>query len=470
MYNSKLPMKLSSVLLICLFISSCSFFTESESSNDTTTVTGQVFHEATGDPVVDAIVRITEPQIYQESTVTDSNGRFTFSNIPIETDVQLTIEFTKDNFHTTTRLLNANPGEDLVVENIQMSLLSEDPPDEPDEVSGDPAGAASLLLTNITEQAINIQETGGVVNSALTFVAQDSSGRAVEAGQTVYFEIVSGPEGGEELTPLSAQTDGSGSVTTNLLSGYAAGVVKVEARIERDDIGLTIRSKPITLSIHGGYPDQNYFSIAVTTYNFEAMHINGNRNQVSVIVGDKFSNPVKPGTPVYFETSGGIIEGSGTTNDNGEIQVDLISGNPRPADGYLTVTAHTYDENDDMVVADIPVLFSGAPTAGKIIVTPEIFNLPVGEGRTYSLTVTDENDNPLPAGTSVTVELENDILTLSGDTDITIPNALYAGDGVTEFTFSVRDHDDDNFNDQSYDITVKVVTPGGYSASRTFND
>jgi hypothetical protein len=469
MHYSKLPTKLGSVLLIFLFISSCNFFTESETT-DNSTITGQVFHEATGDPVPDAIVRITEPQIYQESTVTDNNGRFIFSNINIETEVQLTIEFTKDNFHTTTRLVNASPGEDLVIENIQMSLLSEDPPDEPDEVSGEPAGAASLLLANISEQSINIQETGGVVNSALTFVVQDSSGRAVEAGQTVYFEIVSGPDGGEELTPLSAQTDGSGSVTTNLLSGYAAGVVKVEAKIERDDIGLTIRSKPITLTIHGGYPDQDYFSIAVTTSNFEAMHINGNRNLVSVIAGDKFSNPVKPGTPVYFHTSGGIIQGSDITNNDGEVQVDLISGNPRPADGYVTVTAHTFDEDDNMVFAEIPVLFSGAPSPDKIIVTPETFNVPVGGAVTYSLTVTDENDNPLPARTSVSVELENEILTLSGDTDFTIPNALYSGPGVTEFSFSVRDHDDENMNPQSYDITVYVETPGGFSARRTFSD
>ena len=93
---------LFSVLFLALLLASCSFFTESE-TNNAVTITGQALHETTGDPVADAIVRITQPQAFQETTVTDSNGRFTFRNIRIETDVQFTIEITKDNFHTSTR-------------------------------------------------------------------------------------------------------------------------------------------------------------------------------------------------------------------------------------------------------------------------------------------------------------------------------------------------------------------------------
>ncbi len=461
---------LFSGLFLALLLSSCSFFTESE-TNNAVTITGQALHETTGDPVADAIVRITQPQAFQETTVTDSNGRFTFRNIRIETDVQFTIEITKDNFHTSTRQITATPGTEVSVDNVQMRLLTEEPPDDDDEeVSGESGGAAALILTNITEQAINIRETGGIVNSAFTFVAQDSAGRAIDAGQTVFFEIVAGPDGGEELTPLSAQTNASGSVTSNLFSGYSAGVVKIEARIERPDVGLTIRSKPITIAIHGGYPDLDHFSIAIQTYNFEGWAINGVRNQVTVIVGDKFSNPVKPDTPVYFGTEGGIIQGSGFTDTDGQATVDLISGDPRPADGYGVVTAVTYDENDNEISKQIPVLFSGPPSSGNITVAPEVFNIPAGGGQTYSLTVTDINGNPLPSGTSVTVEMENDVLTLSGDADIIIPNSLDPGVGITEFSFSVRDNDDENVDPQSYDITIVIQTPNGYTARRTFSD
>jgi hypothetical protein len=466
----RLQITLFSGLFLVLFLSSCSFFAESE-TNNTVTITGLALHETTGDPVADAIVRITQPQAFQETTVTDSNGRFTFSNLRIETDVQFTIEITKDNFHASTRHVIAEPGAEVNVGNVQMRLLTEEPPDDDDdEVSGEAGGAAALILTNITDQAINIRETGGIVNSAFTFVAQDSAGRSVDAGQTVFFEIVAGPNGGEELTPSSVQTDASGSVTSNLLSGYGAGVVKIEARIERPDVGLTIRSKPITIAIHGGFPDLDHFSIAIQTFNFEGWAINGIRNPVTVIVGDKFSNPVKPETPVYFGTEGGIIQGSGFTDADGQATVDLISGDPRPAGGYGIITAVTYDEDDNEISKQIPVLFSGPPSSDNISISPGVFNVPAGQGQIYSLTVTDINGNPLPSGTSVTVEMENDVLTLAGDYDITIPNSLDPGVGITEFLFSVRDNDDDNEDTQSYDITVVIQTPNGYTARRTFSD
>ncbi|MDZ7715012.1 MAG: Ig-like domain-containing protein [Balneolaceae bacterium] len=94
----------------------------------------------------------------------------------------------------------------------------------------------------------------------------------------------------------------------------------------------------------------NHFSIAPANSNFEGYNINNVRDKITVIVGDKFSNPVKPGTVVSFSTTGGIIQGSGQTDEDGIVSVDLISGDPRPNDavagsggrpGYATVTAST---------------------------------------------------------------------------------------------------------------------------------
>ncbi|MEX1062697.1 MAG: carboxypeptidase regulatory-like domain-containing protein [Balneolaceae bacterium] len=463
-----------------LLFSSCSYFNEADSA-ESAAITGSVIHESSGDAIGEAVVRITQPQVFQESTVTDDDGVFTFQGLQIEDDVQITLEIMKVDYSTVYREISVNPGSETVTGDIHMQLLSEDNGGNGDGNGdgdgnggggGESGGAAALIVSGISEQAINIQETGGIVHSAVTFVVQDSSGRNITSGQseTVHFEIVSGPGGGEALTPESAETDGQGQVVMNLTSGYTAGVVKVQAVVEREDEGLTIQSKPITIAIHGGYPDQDHFSIAIETYNFEGFSVNGNRTSVSVIVGDKFSNPVKPGTPVYFSTTGGVIQGSGMTDQDGQITVDLISGNPRPADGYAEITAVTYDEDDNEVSDAIPVLFSGPPSADKITVTPEDFHLPQGTGKTYALTVTDINDNPLPSGTTVTVELESEILTLAGDTDITIPNTLSPGTGVTDFTFSVRDLDEENTDDQDYDITVSVNTAAGFSASRTFSD
>lgn len=468
------------LLFLTLTATGCSFFNEGTSSSGIT-LSGTIVDESTGSTVPDAIVSIIEPESAQDQTVTDNTGQFTFEDVRVESNTEIVIEVVKDEYNDAYAQITIDNIQDHTLGNILFRPLSNDNGNgngngdgDGDEngVGGTSDGAASIVLTGVTNSSINISESGGIVHSAFNFQVQDSSGRALSSDMAVdvHFRITSGPNGEESLTPEVARTNSNGQVTSNLFSGNTAGVVKIEAEITRADVNLTIRSKPILITIHGGFPDLNYFSIAAGIYNFEGLVINNNRNPITVIVGDKFTNPVKPGTPVYFSTTGGIIQGSGTTDDDGVVEVDLISGNPRPADGYLTVTATTNDEDDNEISREIDVLFSGPPSSDKITVSPQVFNIPAGGGQTYTLTVTDINDNPLPAGTTITVEMENDILTLSGDDTITVPNSLFPGQGVTGFTFSVRDNDDENLTDQSYDITVIVETPGGYSAQQTFSD
>ena len=55
----------------------------------------------------------------------------------------------------------------------------------------------------MTEEVINIQGTGGKVNSAFTFEVQDSAGRTLDLDNQieVNFSILVGPDGGEGLLP-----------------------------------------------------------------------------------------------------------------------------------------------------------------------------------------------------------------------------------------------------------------------------
>jgi len=469
------------LLFLILTATGCSFFNEDTSSSSGITITGTVVDETTGSTVPGALVRITQPQSAQDQTVTDNTGRFTFEDVRVEGNTDILIEVVKDEYNNAHTQVTIENNQDITLGNILFRPLTAGNGNGDENgngngngngVGGTSGGAASIILTGVTNTSINIAESGGIVHSAFNFQVQDSSGRALsnEMAVDIHFRITSGPNGGESLTPEMVRTNSNGQATSNLFSGNTAGVVKIEAEITRSDVNLTIRSKPILIAIHGGFPDINYFSIAANTYNFEGFDINGNRNPITVIVGDKFSNPVKPGTPVYFSTTGGIVQGSGLTDDDGVITVDLISGDPRPTDGYLVVTATTNDEDDNEISREIAVLFSASPSPNKIEIVPGVFNVSAGGGQTYTLTVTDRNDNPLPAGTSITVELENDVLTLSGDYSITVPNTLLPGPGVTQFTFSVRDNDDNNTTDQVFDITVKVATPGGFTAQYTFTD
>ncbi len=101
----------------------------------------------------------------------------------------------------------------------------------------------------------------------------------------------------------------------NLSAGTTAGVVQVVAEATLD--GRTIRSLPVSVAIHGGLPDQPHFSVGPEKFNFPGLTRYGLIDEVSVIVGDKYANPVRPGTAVYFTSSHGVIEGSVLTNGTG---------------------------------------------------------------------------------------------------------------------------------------------------------
>ena len=61
------------------------------------------------------------------------------------------------------------------------------------------------------------------------------------------------------------------------------------------------------------------------------MDIVGDSVKITALVGDRYNNPVTPGTAVYFTTSGGVITtATGYTDSAGFATVTLYSGNPLP--------------------------------------------------------------------------------------------------------------------------------------------
>ena len=431
------------------------------------TVTGQVVDSNSLNGVPNATVSIISPPELSAQTVSDGNGEYFFEEVAVDSVVDLTIQAEKEGFSTESITVLAAPERQLVVPELR---ITDQNAGGDGDITGAVGGAASIILTNLSSPILNITETGGNVNSSFTFEVQDSSGRAIDAANStdVFFEIVEGPNGGESITPEIVQSDANGIVSSNIFAGNIAGNVKIEARIERPEYGLTIRSKPILLTIHGGFPDAAHFSIAAEIFNFEAFSINGNRDEITVIVGDKYSNPVKPETPVYFNTTGGVIQGSGTTTSDGEVSVDLISGNPRPSDQYATVRAYTYDENDNEISREITVLFSGPPRTNRIQVSPTTFDIPNKGGQSFSMTLTDINGNPLPYDTSVTIT-PSEGMAVSGESNFNIPNALFGGPGVTQFNFTIQDNDEEDTGDQEVSFVIEVETPGGFSATKTIS-
>lgn len=436
------------ILFSFLILLSC------EKIYDPIEIRGRVIDVDTSQPVSNATVRITSPSDLAAETFSNENGDFFFDEVAIDSVIDISFMAMRDGFTSEQITILAAPERELIVPDFKLRNLQVDDDNDDPNGNGTGAGPAAIQLSSIGSTVLNIAETGGGTSSAFSFVVLDSTDTPLGSNNAVdvEFRIVEGPRGGESISPAVVRTNENGIATSSIFAGNAAGNLKIEAKIERQDLGITIRSAPIALTIHGGFPNADHFSIAVnrsSPVNVPGYDM-GLRVPINVLLGDKFSNPVKPGTPVYFSTTGGVIQGSGLTDEDGELQVDLIVGNPIPNDGYAIVRALTFDENENELSNTTTVLFSGVPTRDFVDLSPSNLNFSANSVRSYTLTITDALGNPLAAGTNITIETEDDVAL--NEESFTVQSSLIGGNKITEFPFTITASED-----FSGSVTLKVT-------------
>ncbi len=445
------------------------------SSDDFVTIQGNVSDGSSGNALAGAALIITEP-ISLSSTFTsaDSAGNYIFDQIDISDATDITIRASQTGYISETKSVTALPNQSI---NLDFDLLAEGTGgggDDDDEVLGEPGIPAAIVLTNVTEESINIRQTGGTVSSTFSFEVQDSSGRSMneDTPVEVNFQILRGPGGGESVVPERVTTNSNGAVVSNLFSGDSAGVVRIEAFIIRDD-NVRISSSPIVIAIHGGFPAADRFFVAPPNFNLEGYaYLDASLEYtISASVGDRWGNPVKEGTAVDFRTEAGIIDGSALTNARGFASVVLSPDGSTPGMGtsdvgFFTVTAKTVDENNNFITRDVELLFT--TREANITFTSGAFDIPSNGSDNVSFTVTDLNGRPMAAGTTISVTSLSDI-EVSGDSDIELGDYFTGGPGRTEFVVTVSDIDEENGTTQAATVTVTVTTPSGNQTSATLN-
>ncbi len=453
--------RLNQVLLLTVFLTLIIFFNSCKLPSDpeeddikpnepvTVVLTGQVANKVSGLPLDSALVRVIS-DTEEKVKLTDNEGKYSV-DIKVHNNKSVLVIAMKNGYRPDTLMVNATASQNNV------KLLELQPLTVPIGPSGRPA---SIFLFSQTSLSIGVKESGGNEIVHLVFEIQDSTGRAIDKNNAVDVTFAFGakPDGGEFLDPVTVRSNEFGQVSTSLTSGTKAGVVQLIAEIKSGS--KLIKSRPVAIAIHGGLPESNHFSVSVSMLNFPGYNIYGLTNTLTAYVGDRYGNPVRPGTIVYFTSTGGIIEGSAATDELGRGSVTLISAAPQPnhpqlGPGFATVTATTGDENNLTIETSGLVLFSGYPL---LSITPTTFDIPNLGLQSFNYFVHDQNDNPLAGNTSIKVSVDGDDIKTFGSTDVILPDTqsrLW-----TQFSFSIADTDS-LVKPRPVAVTITTTGPNG---------
>lgn len=450
---------LAFISFLSLLIISCetkSSSTTNPEGSDTTkvaTITGQVVDGKDGKALAGAIIKITDGDIVK-GTTSGTDGKFSY-NFETNEDKDLSIiVFKAGYFQDTTRIFAiVNSETEVPIFQLQRDESSN---------AGDFSGrGASIYLFSQSQEFIGVKESGSNESALIVFEIRDSSGVVIGENNPVdvSFRFGATPGGGEYLYPSSARSNALGKVSVSLNTGTIAGVSQIIAEAVVD--GKPITSKPINITIHGGFPDANHFSIGSDQFNYPYYGILVGKGKISVLVGDKYSNPVREGTAVYFKSDAGVIEGSALTNKLGVASVLLFSGDPLPNDpvygpGFFFIHATTINEDEEHITAKTRLLFSGSPV---VTLSPRTFTIENGGSQAFTYSVKDINGNPLAPGSSYIIDVKTGgDAVANGDVNVKMPDVQ---SGHTDFSFSVVDAKAVEVNPSDITVTLIVGGPNG---------
>jgi hypothetical protein len=308
---------------------------------------------------------------------------------------------------------------------------------------------AKIKFISTSANDIFVAGVGSIENATLVYEVQDSLGfpirpsrRAVAHYSLKFFPNTFTNVGTPpQILPDTAITDDEGKIKVNIVSGTQAGVAQVIVTVDLGS-GLFLTSLPVKISVHAGFPDQRHFTIAMGQFNFPGLDYNYVKDVMTVLVADKYSNPVAKGTAVYFNTShGAVTTGYNLTNDEGFVDQTLFSANPRPeyidtlntGPGWTYVYARTLGEGNSVIIDSALVLWTGAPIV-TVLSSPTPFADSGGSGP-WTIRVWDRYRHPMSSGTVISVGAGEAVVT--GDVPTTMPDAFFPGPGITDFTFSL---------------------------------
>ena len=455
------------ILLIAFIWLSCK--SDSTKSEDITILSGGVYYlDDNNDPTpVDGA--LVNAQNFYAQSVTDVSGEYTME-IELEKDEKdLVLHASKVGFLTSEISVLAKKGENITVADFTLTFATTDTGGTVIDTATHSGPGTHIEVANSHPTHVYVTQAGLQETALIEFEVTDSQGRLLDKDHRVKvnFSILNGPDGGEYVSP-DTMTTRNGKCYTVLNSGTIAGPVQLEASFTVN--GITFKTVPIQLAIYGGLPDNQHFSIAIDQANIAGRVHSGILDSVTAFVGDMYSNPVAPGTAVYFSTDYGIVEGAAITDELGRASVRFMSAAPLPPvpaiSSLATITAWTFSDTIGFssIYDDATVLLSDLTDA--IWVDSSTFTYTwLNEPKQFNYRINDVWGYPLIENTSITVEASNG--NLYGDVNLQLNDYQTAGPGRTDFQFTWTPGD--SLEDPIVFIILKATPPALGNGYRSFS-
>lgn len=204
--------------------------------------------------------------------------------------------------------------------------------------------ANAITFVSATPAQIFIKGSGAAEQSVVKFKVL--AGTVSQPNVDVKFTLTENPGGvgigaSNSTTPVTVQSDLNGEASMPVFSGTLPGPLKIRAELGSN---ASVFADTSNLTVFSGPPAQNFFDLSVDIYNIEGQNYSGVPAVLSMIVGDRQGNPVPDGTVINFTSEGGQVAGSCATlkvNGIARCLVNFVSGEPRPANGRVSILAFT---------------------------------------------------------------------------------------------------------------------------------
>lgn len=384
-------------------------------------------------------------------------------------------------------------------------------------------GPPATLLLSFDPKSLGVKDSGRNQSVRVIAEVRDAKNNTVQDGTLVKFSIYSSPGGGETLSSTDPVPTVNGKAEVSLLSGIRSGPVRIQAEVvdaSGQPVVPAIRAISTEIMIFAGPPyieDVNdpttsHLTVGTNPLNILGWNIVNNTATVVAVVGDKYNNPVPPGTAVYFTTTGGVISThTGYTNEEGVAKVTIHTGQPYPTiyryyhtfydpnanhpnfrlptaiipgpipdfeGGKVLNSQGNYGENDGIVriLAWTEGVDSSGNKAAVWAVTNLVFSGPIahftatvsdtsiapGESVHIQIEVYDVNGNPIVAGSTISAE--------SSAGSLSWTSFVTSDPGQTVYDLYLTndlDPTDPNARETSTRVTIKITSDNGNAVLST---